>query len=579
MKLDITSLFFNSILEDGVGTPSWGTALGQKEGYQITKEGSDALLLAFEQNILDPQYLEDNLRGKKDILKVAIFNNVTINNEHKIKKPFVMAIIEEHSYSHNGRKTLKYNDKFIWDDGNKKYSNVEFYSEVQKNLGSNSCWFAHEINYLTGQLDIKVKVVSPKSKKYYNSKERKNHWNKLVENKIEKTNALKMINFLFKIALNRCNLVFEPVLVDRFVASILTKPFLILTGLSGSGKTKLAQAFVQWICASHSQYKIIPVGADWTNREPLLGYPNGLSQEKYESPESGALKLLMDAVKNPDKPYFMILDEMNLSHVERYFADFLSVMESNDNIKLYDGAKRNDGHGEHVPNEITWPQNLFIIGTVNIDETTYMFSPKVLDRANVIEFRINESDMFKFIGKYQKPNMKKLFVDSVYEKGGAGQKDAITLLDKAKNNTIVRTEPKKQELINTTLHFFFKELQAVGAEFGYRTASEIELLISNLEEYIADVDTRLDIAIMQKLLPKLHGSRKKLIDPLETLAGLCIDNEKLDVKQTGRELYKHWNELKDGDKDKHIRFKISFEKIMRMHHNSIQNGYTSYAEA
>lgn len=393
-------------------------------------------------------------------------------------------------------------------------------------------------------------------------------------------NFIQFQNISFIDDLVPTGLTFSSELVKRFISSLKSKQFLILTGLSGSGKTKLAQAFVQWISASPSQYKIIPVGADWTNREPLLGYPNGLEPEKYESPESGALKLLMDAVENPDKPYFMILDEMNLSHVERYFADFLSVMESNDKIKLYDGAERKDGHSEPVPNEISWPSNLFIIGTVNIDETTYMFSPKVLDRANVIEFRIHEADMVKFLGNNQKPKMEMLFMEEKKENGGIGQTMAADFLKKVIAKDIIRhKETEKQDLINKALHDFFIELQKVGAEFGYRTASEIELLLCNLEEYIADVDTRLDIAIMQKLLPKLHGSRKKLIEPLETLAGLCIDNKKLNVEITGRELYKHWNELKDSDKDNHIRFKISFEKIMRMHHNAIQNGYTSYAEA
>jgi 5-methylcytosine-specific restriction enzyme B len=137
-------------------------------------------------------------------------------------------------------------------------------------------------------------------------------------------------------------LVYSKTLLSRFTASLITKPFLILTGLSGSGKTKLAQAFVQWISESEKQYKIIPVGADWTNREPLLGYPNGLESKSYVTPDSGALQLIIEASKgeNKNKPFFMILDEMNLSHVERYFADFLSIMESKEKLKLYSGEKK-----------------------------------------------------------------------------------------------------------------------------------------------------------------------------------------------------------------------------------------------
>ena len=126
-------------------------------------------------------------------------------------------------------------------------------------------------------------------------------------------------------------------LSTRFISSLLTKPFVILTGLSGSGKTKLAQAFAMWICENDEQYCVVPVGADWTNREPLLGFPNALIENDYKKDEYGVLKLIIEANANSDKPYFLILDEMNLSHVERYFADFLSVMESKSKISLHSG--------------------------------------------------------------------------------------------------------------------------------------------------------------------------------------------------------------------------------------------------
>jgi 5-methylcytosine-specific restriction enzyme B len=144
-----------------------------------------------------------------------------------------------------------------------------------------------------------------------------------------KTPKLYFEVIAFQADLKSSGLVYTGNLVSRFSASLLTKPFLILTGLSGSGKTKLAQAFALWICQSNNQYKIVPVGADWTNREPLLGYPNSLDSKNYVKPDNGVLDLLLEASQeeNKSKPHFLILDEMNLSHVERYFADFLSVME------------------------------------------------------------------------------------------------------------------------------------------------------------------------------------------------------------------------------------------------------------
>ena len=391
-------------------------------------------------------------------------------------------------------------------------------------------------------------------------------------------------------------LIFSPQLIQRFVASLCTKPFVICSGLSGSGKTKLAQAFVQWICESDKQYKIIPVGADWTNREPLLGYPNGLESKSYVTPDSGALQLILEASKNQNKPYFMILDEMNLSHVERYFADFLSIMESKEKLKLYSGEKRysqytkeNEFDEEYfIPYEIEWPQNLFVIGTVNIDETTYMFSPKVLDRANVIEFRITPNEMNKFFKERKELNMKELFLEKDKSKGGAGQNMAENFLQLAEIKTI--TKIPEIEGDNNVLNQFFAELQIVGSEFGYRSASEIELLITKLsiKGFVNDKgeplnnNTKIDIAIMQKLLPKLHGSRKKLVGPLETLAGFClgrIKGSQPDEQNKTKTLYQQFISEKRDPAKWEIKYSISFEKIERMLKNVIENGFTSYAEA
>jgi 5-methylcytosine-specific restriction protein B len=393
-------------------------------------------------------------------------------------------------------------------------------------------------------------------------------------------------------------LIFSQLLSQRFIASLFTKPFLICSGLSGSGKTKLAQAFVYWISENDNQYKIIPVGADWTNREPLLGYPNGLEPISYVTPDSGALQLILEASKegNENKPYFMILDEMNLSHVERYFADFLSIMESGEKLKLYSGEKRYSKIGEgkdldeayFIPTEVEWPKNLFIIGTVNIDETTYMFSPKVLDRANVIEFRITPTEMKEFFIDRKPLNMEALFLDRNKSRGGAGQSMGGNFLELAQVKTIIKIPEIEGE--NNILNKFFAELQIVGSEFGYRSATEIELLMTKLgnDGFVDDKgeplknNTKIDIAIMQKLLPKLHGSRKKLVGPLETLAGFCL--VRINVSQPNdqdktKSLYQQFISEKRDPAKWEIKYSISFEKIERMLKNVIENGFTSYAEA
>ena len=351
-------------------------------------------------------------------------------------------------------------------------------------------------------------------------------------------------------------LVFEEKLISRFVSSLLTKPFVLLTGLSGSGKTKIAQSFVKWICEDKSQYKIIPVGADWTNREPLLGYPNGLNPNEYISPDSGILNLIITASENTDKPYFLILDEMNLSHVERYFADFLSVMESGDKISLYSGSTRKDLDGSKIPNEILWSKNLFIIGTVNIDETTYMFSPKVLDRANTIEFRIDETNIKSFFDLPSKIDL------SVLKSKGSSM--AKNFLEIAEDNIIVKEEEYTEIFVK-----FFNELKKVGAEFGYRTAVEMLLLIKKLSVISAiSKNDSIDIAVMQKLLPKLHGSRSKIAKVLDALILLCLKKgQTFSIAKSDEVLMES------------ILYPIAYEKLVRMYKNALDNGFTSYAEA
>lgn len=392
----------------------------------------------------------------------------------------------------------------------------------------------------------------------------------------------KLVSFMQQ--LSKANLVFQSIIVERFVASLLSKPFIICSGLSGSGKTKLAQAFVQWISESNKQYKIISVGADWTNREPLLGYPNGLDPKSYVTPDSGALQLILEASKdnNKNKPYFIILDEMNLSHVERYFADFLSSMESSESINLYSGADRFDSAGNKIEQEIIWPKNLFIIGTVNIDETTYMFSPKVLDRANVIEFRITPSDMTKFFKVRIDLDLKELYLDKDRSKGGAGQNMGESFLKIAVDKTIAKVSEDKENVLNN----FFSELQVVGSEFGYRTASEIELLITKLgivgflnteDQFIAN-NSKVDIAILQKLLPKLHGSRSKLSKVLPKLGKLCLKSNK---EQDAIDIFNQFRDFRDikFDENEEIKYPLSFEKLCRMYKNAQENGFASFAEA
>jgi 5-methylcytosine-specific restriction protein B len=415
---------------------------------------------------------------------------------------------------------------------------------------------------------------------------------KIYLSSIDSTSGTIIQNFTF--ISSETKLSFNEIIVNRFISSLLTKPFVILTGLSGSGKTKLAQAFAMWMSESKDQYAIVPVGADWTNREPLLGYPNSLKSQHYVTPDSGVLDILLKAHKdytknNEDlslcKPYFLILDEMNLSHVERYFADFLSAMESGDEIKLYAGEDRSwevdesvNKEGDFIPDfkvepKVKMPKNLFIIGTVNIDETTYMFSPKVLDRANTIEFRVTKEEMKKFFENHLPLDMNQLLEDVEKNKGkGVGASKDFMRLAKGEGINIDRAKHMD------TFTSFFKQLQQAGAEFGYRTANEMAELIGYLNHFGVSDEAAYDVAVMQKLLPKLHGSRSKLSKILPSLGALCLTSQKKEDADKFFDEYKS-NQAVLTEKAKEIKFPLSFEKICRMNKNAQDNGFASYAEA
>ena len=501
-------------------------------------------------------------------------NNHSANQSINLLDEFVSWFIKL-----DGEKHHYFSDSFS-ENKEKLKDELKIYEEIYESDFKTKVFtaFQSEINNLIEE--IKVNLENKKGVFYDYSAKKSNHMPRAI---LGKNNYLKFLNELlnmtsinqidfniesFQKTTKDAGLIFSPQLIQRFIASLCTKPFVICSGLSGSGKTKLAQAFAQWICykeedgKKNEQYCIVPVGADWTNREPLLGYPNALQESNYIKPENGVLDLINRARLNETKPYFLILDEMNLSHVERYFADFLSTMESGDAIPLHTIEDEENG----IPKQINLPKNLFIIGTVNIDETTYMFSPKVLDRANTIEFRLTEKDLKDFIASDIKLDMDLL-------KGeGAGMGESFVAMATQKTD-------KNLKEVEEDLLKFFKELKKSGTEFGYRSASEMGRLMFMLKTLGEKGDNLLDIAIMQKLLPKLHGSRNKLTKVLPVLGSFCLtDNLKIKVDYWDKFVSNTLTEV-ELKADTNIKYKISFEKICRMYKNAVENGFASYAEA
>jgi 5-methylcytosine-specific restriction endonuclease McrBC GTP-binding regulatory subunit McrB len=337
-----------------------------------------------------------------------------------------------------------------------------------------------------------------------------------------------------------------------------TKPFVILTGISGTGKTKIAQIFADYICQDDTpeergkRIAFVPVKPDWMDNKGLLGYYNLLDEKYHVTP---VLRLLIEAAKNPDKPYFIILDEMNLAKVEQYFSDFLSIMESRtqdrpegEALHLHSSGK--DG-GDEVPSSINIPPNVYFTGTVNIDESTYMFSPKVLDRANVIEFNdVNLAGYEKGVVTSDRFVLKNQDVrDSLLPAGSevtfSSKSDYVAALAINRN-------------VYTYLEELLNILRQYHLHFSYRVINEISHFIRHAHELIQhsgnvfNLSEVMDIQILQKVLPKFHGTQGKLEEPLNRLFDFCNDED--------------------------TRFPRSAEKLARMIQNLKVQGYTSFIE-
>ena len=284
------------------------------------------------------------------------------------------------------------------------------------------------------------------------------------------------------------------------------------------------------------KYSIVPVGANWTDNSNILGYYNAITEQYQTTP---AYDLINEAHSDNYNPYFLILDEMNLSHVERYFSDFLSAIESKEPIPLYGGS--------HL--KLSLPDNLFIVGTVNVDETTYMFSPKVLDRANTIEFEtlsvsdyinlnLDNDDFIGDVNYLQSP-----LVDSDISN--------LNIVDlKEIMSDIMCPEGNLLEILTSELDSFQSTLKSTGFDFGFRVINEILRFMvvawkyENSPDYWDNWERYFDAQIKQKILPKLHGPQKAIGNVLNELFNLCLidkdNNEQaklFDIDETNCKYY------------------------------------------
>ena len=301
-----------------------------------------------------------------------------------------------------------------------------------------------------------------------------------------------------------------------YYVALKTKPFAILSGVSGTGKTRLAELFAEAMTGHNvGQFRLLPVRPDWNDSAALFGYHNLLANRYVSTP---FLEIARRAAlpENRQRAFFVCLDEMNLARVEHYLADYLSALESRGHrIPLHEAVS-----------DLVLPPNLFVTGTVNVDETTHGFSRKVLDRANTLDF----DELPILDGTIGGKGFARLDEDL-----GASPAARQVLFLNARVPNVGRARERLSRLDAAFPDRALASLQAVNdllyaqrLHFAYRVRDDVLMFLANsfdgetgagllLPEPEANFVLALDLQLTQKVLPKLGGPTEALAPMLTRL--------------------------------------------------------------
>ena len=360
---------------------------------------------------------------------------------------------------------------------------------------------------------------------------------------------------------------YEGGLIENFYLSLKSKPFVILAGTSGTGKTRLVKLFAEAVGATteNGRYKMVPVRPDWSDSSDLFGHVdlNG------NFIPGAIIDFVRQAESDKDHPYFLCLDEMNLARVEYYLSDILSVIETRD---LADGRIPSDPlvtdtyYGPDAAaakwyGTIPFPESLYIVGTVNMDETTFPFSRKVLDRANTIEFShvdlVPDFEAFSLEAP-RALSLKNSFLKTEY----------LLLSQCAEESEAVTGYCLELQKINGIL-------QKANAHVGYRVRDEIIFyLLNNKRSDLLPEDQAMDNELMQKILPRVQGSGASVKTMLCELFKVCAGD--YDGYQARSDYVSDKMRKALRDENREIKYRHSAEKIELMIRRFEEDGFTSY---
>ena len=304
-----------------------------------------------------------------------------------------------------------------------------------------------------------------------------------------------------------------------FISGFAASHFMILEGLSGTGKSSLPRYFAKF---SNSNVLFVPVQATWRDKTNILGYFNDFS--KIYS-ETDFLVRLYESNYNPDRLHFFVLDEMNISRVEYYFADFLSTLEFPEEewklrvmqlpYNFVPPAKLENGN-------VSILNNAYFVGTANKDDSTFSIADKVYDRAITIDFD-NRNEPFEVSAETSRINLSKTKLHELYDQALSNKDLAMT-----------KDDHKKFQIVT---NYIYEEFDLT---FGNRILTQIDTLVPVFMACGGKKEDALDFLLSRKVIVKLEGRFEEYVKPaLKRLINLIEKTYGPDVfKRSEKEINK-----------------------------------------
>lgn len=605
MRIDDFSLAFNC-----PGCPSWGTAIvnqDTKKVHLIKKDVASNIVIGMMHKCVTLNTHDFSLpigKGSRiyygntgfdeatsEPMLVSVFDKVFINGI-QIPASFVMTIIRDKAEAHKGRLQIKYTPKLKYG----AISNEDFFREAIKclHLSKETPWVIYDID-IAGQEELHFKALIGSDVKDLEHQMR----NLPQIEDVEVADHTDILSTPIEPTSETTELDSRDY---AYMAAIKTKPFLILGGFSGTGKSLLVKSLAFTTCpcdgvlntseTSPGNYLLVSVKPNWHDATDITGFRSSVNRNYYVT---DFMRFLVKAKLHPNVPFFVCLDEMNLAPVEEYFADFLSVIESRKRKK--DGAIVTDAIvpasvfndkdyaddfdiflkiGLKPINEVkditeftakikesdsdesdffeqswlveelkrdglTIPQNVIIIGTVNMDDTTNSFSRKVIDRAMTFETIVGTFDSSYFdsdvtLGYVKNYRKGELFISDEVRATEMMEDGRFTISDEEKNRIIGFINDINSDMEGTPFKISYRILNETI--LLYRAKQKIVELMGEEEkkdgvEVNTDLNTIFDDILMQKVLPRIEGDFEKCDKCLVKLGDRA---ERMEWKQSSEKI-------------------------------------------